>query len=381
MLFTYQFLPSINNIASTSWNSIADDSYPFIRHEFLSALENSESACKKTGWQAFHLTVYEHDQLIAVMPLYLKDHSYGEYVFDWAWADAYHRNGISYYPKLLSAIPFTPATGQRLAIKHHSANEVTGFICDLLKKTCIEKNIESAHLLFPEKTVADNWQDKQWLKRRGVQFHWYNNNFCSFDDFLATFSSRKRKNLKKERNFVKQQGIDFKIYHGETIKDADWQRFYYFYQVTYAKRSGHGGYLSQDFFEDIAESMPNNLVLVMAYREGEAIAGALNFKDDTTLYGRYWGCLEEVEFLHFEACYYQGIEFCIANQLQRFDPGAQGEHKIQRGFTPTSTWSNHWLARPEFNDAIANFLQRENYVMDDYFNETTAQLPFKKSEN
>ncbi len=377
------FIDSLDQIDCEQWNSITGIDYPFTRYEFLHALEISGATNRKSGWQPQHLLVKNDAlQVIAVMPLYLKYHSYGEYVFDWAWANAYQRHGLEYYPKLLSAIPFTPATGPRLCIKAgEDQHAINTKVCEALFHRAEETRSSSIHILFPEATDSDRFEQLGLPRRSGAQFHWYNQGFNNFDDFLATFSSRKRKNLKKERRVVTEQNLHLEILEGPDISPAIWQRFFYFYQLTYAKRSGHGGYLDQTFFELIAETMPEHLVLVLAYEEkgkGELIAGALNFRDSKTLYGRYWGCIKEYEFLHFEACYYQGIVYCINNGLKRFDPGAQGEHKIQRGFTPITTWSNHWVAHPGFREAIADFLQQDNVHTQRYIAEAKKLLPFRQ---
>ena len=379
------FIDAISKISSTDWNAITGVDYPFTRYEFLSALEKSGAVSRENGWEPHHLLLYDQEELIAVMPLYLKYHSYGEYVFDWAWADAYQKHHLNYYPKLLRAIPFTPATGPRLCIKNnHIEENIYHHVYEALIKEAEKLNASSCHILFPETEVKNCFKQSGFLTRTGVQYHWFNHAFTSFDDFLGTFSSRKRKNLKKERMKVNQQAITLKIFEGDKVSTDIWERFYYFYQMTYAKRSGHGGYLNQRFFEYIAKTMPENIVLVLAYRDGEentnAIAGALNFRDSTTLYGRYWGCVEEFDYLHFEACYYQGIEYCINNKLKRFDPGAQGEHKIQRGFVPISTWSNHWIKHPEFNRAIGDFLAEEKLEIKRYITKAAELLPFKTND-
>lgn len=381
-----KFVDSIEHIGREQWNQLAGTNYPFTRYEFLHAMEVSGATDRKSGWQPHHLVVYDSDsnQLIALMPLYLKTHSYGEYVFDWSWADAYAQHNFEYYPKLVNAIPFTPATGPRLCIRD-GANEdsIYSIVAASLIQQAKDLGVSSIHILFPTPAVSERWQKLGLKRRRGAQYHWLNNNFKTFDDFLSIFSSRKRKNLNKERKRVEEQNLRLEILQGPDISPEIWQRFYYFYQLTYAKRSGHGGYLDQNFFELIASTMAEHLVLVLAYdqnRDNEIIAGALNFKDDKTLYGRYWGCMVEYEFLHFEACYYQGIEYCIAHKLQRFDPGAQGEHKIQRGFTPTETWSNHWIAHPEFRAAIDDFLLRDNQSVAAYIERAQTLLPFKQSD-
>ncbi|MGK0499204.1 MAG: putative N-acyltransferase [Oceanicoccus sp.] len=379
------FIDSITAISAAAWNEITGIDYPFTRHEFLAALELSNASVADSGWQAHHLLAHDdNDQLIAVMPLYLKFHSYGEYVFDWAWSDAYKRHNVEYYPKLLSAIPFTPATGPRLCIKDgEDKMALYPQISQQLLAHAKQINVSSLHILFPQQAAKESFQAQGLSPRRGVQYHWFNQGYSSFSDFVASFSSRKRKNLNKERRQVTEQGLRLEIIEGPNISADSWRRFFHFYQLTYAKRSGHGGYLNKDFFERLAATMPEQLVLVLAYDEQhgeEAIAGALNFRDSKTLYGRYWGCIVEHEFLHFEACYYQGIEYCIAKGLQRFDPGAQGEHKIQRGFTPTETWSNHWIANPEFRHAIDDFLERDNDGISQYIEDAQKMLPFKKSD-
>jgi len=374
-----EFVDRIENIGTEQWNSIAGTDYPFTRYEFLHALENSGAVCDETGWQPQHLTVTHDQQLIAVMPLYLKFHSYGEYIFDWSWASAYERHGLNYYPKLLSAIPYTPSTGPRLCIKAGTdETSVYELVTEALKQHCQSIGASSAHILYPEKQ-ANTQLDQQGFKcRYSVQYHWFNDQFESFDAFLDTFSSRKRKNLRKERKRVAEQGLVLERIEGPDISPELWQTFYTFYQLTYAKRSGHGGYLNQAFFEQAATTMPENLLLVMAKYNNRYIAGALNFRDSKTLYGRYWGCMKEFDFLHFEACYYQGIEYCIEQGLGRFDPGAQGEHKIQRGFTPISTWSNHWIRNDEFQLAINDFLKKESVSIESYIQEASNLLPFKK---
>jgi uncharacterized protein len=374
--FTFQHLSNIDQINADVWNTLCATDYPFLRHEFLAALEHSGSVGGQSGWQPYHLTTYQGDELVAVMPLYIKNHSYGEYVFDWAWAEAYQRHNLNYYPKLVTAIPFTPATGPRLC---------TGVGVD--KKAlmaAIVENIQSQkdrfsswHLLFPETNELEHWQQTELSTRTGCQFHWFNRHYQSFDDFLNSFTSRKRKNIKRERRRVVEQGITLQPLTGQQISEQHLQDFFVFYQATYMKR-GQQGYLTLDFFLQLRRTMASQLVLVMAEKNGQAIAAALCLRDANTLYGRYWGCLEEYECLHFEACFYQGIEFCIANNIQRFDPGAQGEHKILRGFEPIKTWSLHWLAHQGFRAAVDDFLGQEKLGMAQYKRQAATMLPFKK---
>jgi predicted N-acyltransferase len=373
-----RFIDSIEEISTATWNAIAGTDYPFLRHEFLHALEASNSACKATGWTPHHLLVEKSGNPIAVMPLYIKSHSMGEYVFDRAWAEAYRRNGLHYYPKLLSAIPFTPASGPRLAFGDGDATSLIHTVSDALKNACDSIGASGWHLLFPEKDSLPLWQHTECDTRLGCQFHWINRGYQDFDSFLADFASRKRKELKRERRRVIEQNVRLERLTGEQITMEHWQAFYRFYQLTNLKYNGHGGYLTGDFFVRLHQTMRDSLMLVMAYEEsGEAIAGALNFFSSDTLYGRYWGSIKDIEYLHFEACYYQGIEFCIERQLKRFDPGAQGEHKIPRGFQPILTYSQHWVAHTGFQDAIRNFLEQEGEAVKEYQQQACRALPFK----
>ncbi|MGH1470349.1 MAG: GNAT family N-acetyltransferase [Cellvibrionaceae bacterium] len=401
-----QFVDSITEIDINVWNQLCEKGSPFLRYEFLFALEKSGCTTISTGWQPHHLIITDSESalscnVVAVMPLYVKTHSYGEYVFDWAWADAYQRYGHAYYPKLITAIPFTPATGCRIGILKNSVFTEIDVIPSIVQaiKTEIEAlKASSWHCLFPEKTVSDGLHKEDISQRKSSQFHWLNKSYDSFDHFLETFNSRKRKNVKKERKKVIEQGVIIKRKLGKEITEEEWFMFYQFYHLTYFKRSGRQGYLNEEFFKLIASTMPDKMMMVIAYtteeqgeeedkgqeKDGEKkakekmIAASLFFIGNDVLYGRYWGCSEEYEFLHFEACYYQGIEFAIEKQLKKFDPGAQGEHKIQRGFTPVATWSNHWIARDDFRDAINDFLKKEAIGVDHYIQDCKNYLPFKK---
>lgn len=372
-----EFVHHIDTVGAAEWNRLAAGNEPFLRYEFLHALEASGSVGAETGWQPCHITVRSTEQsLLAVMPLYIKDNSYGEYVFDWSWAHAYARTGLEYYPKFMSSIPFTPATGSRLLVDPHGDKKaISTAVFTAVQKLANETGASSWHILFPDKQECQAWQSAGMLTRLGCQFHWFNDGFTGFDDFLQSFAARKRKRLKRERRRVREQEIKLASYTGAEINEALWEAFYQFYQFTYYKR-GQQGYLNKAFFLQIAASMPENLVMVMATLHGKPVGSALCFKNDSTLFGRYWGCREEYDCLHFEACYYQGIDYCIAHGLQRFDPGAQGEHKIQRGFIPLKTWSNHWIAQPEFSDAIAQFLHDETQGVESYRREACALLPF-----
>jgi len=366
----------ISEINQADWNRLCGTDYPFLRYEFLHALEATGCVGPEQGWQPLHLSVERAGEIVAVMPLYLKSHSWGEYVFDWAWADAYQQHGMDYYPKLVTAIPFTPAQGPRLG--HSIAlEELAPTITQGLKELCQKTGASGWHTLFPEPQIKNSLQDQQLLTRLGSQYHWFNNSFSCFDDFLATFNSRKRKNLRKERTKVQQQGVELTTLSGHEISDTALQQFYRFYQMTYLKR-GRQGYLTPEFFEQLRAQIPDQLVLVMASVDQRPVAAALSLRSDDTLYGRYWGCLEEYDSLHFETCYYQGIEYCIREGLTRFDPGAQGEHKIQRGFQPVETWSCHWIQDNDFRPAIARFLNEEEQAMRAQITELTGWLPFRQ---
>lgn len=388
-------LLSINDIDPQTWNALWSD-YPFTQHAFLSALENTGCVDRQSGWQVQHLIYEENSLPVAALPLYLKYNSYGEYVFDWAWADAYQRNGLPYYPKLLSAIPFTPASGPRLGFaasldeqkRQHIVNKLLEYCCSAE----LSANTSSMHILFPFAKDAtylqnahpedsgftgDKRNSKKLLKRLGYQFHWFNNHYTSFDDFLATFNSRKRKNLKRERSRVNEANLQIIVEEGAQISSERWQSFYIFYHTTYLKRSGHYGYLTKEFFQQLATSLGDQVVLISALKKAKPVAMALFFHDQETLYGRYWGCEEDIDCLHFELCYYQGIEYAIKHKLKRFDPGAQGEHKIQRGFTPVYTCSLHHLHNPAFHQAVANFVQQENLHLNHYMQQARAALPFR----
>lgn len=375
------FIANIREVEAADWDALAGSDYPFLRHSFLQALEDSGAACAESGWQPQHLLLHEAGQLCGLMPLYIKSHSYGEYVFDWSWANAYERYGHDYYPKLLTAIPFTPATGPRLVLRDDlDRDKVIPAVVSQMQARAEQLNASSLHILFPDLDETSAWQQAGLMRRSGPQYHWFNRDYQCFENFLADFSSRKRKNLRKERRVVAEQGLRLERLRGDAVSEAQWRFFFHCYQLTYAKRSGHGGYLSEAFFQAIAHAMPEQLLLVLAYHEDKPVAAALNFEGRDTLYGRYWGCVREYDFLHFEACYYQGIEHCIERGLSRFDPGAQGEHKIQRGFTPIRTYSNHWLADPAFADAVQRFIVEEDAHIDAYLQEAAELLPFKQND-
>jgi hypothetical protein len=380
--FHLRFLTSIADIDPDTWDTLAGDAYPFMRHAFFLALEESHSTTAITGWQPYHAIVEkaagDRCKTVAIMPLFLKDNSRGEYVFDWSWADAYQRHGFSYYPKLVTAIPFTPCPGPRICVAPDQDRQaIYKLMSERIPEQAEKLQASSWHILFPEQDLCEAIADLGIQSRVGCQYQWFNRGYQHFDDFLARFSSRKRKTLLKERQKVVDAGITFDMLEGSDITPALWRRFYLFYQSTYFVR-GRAPYLTEEFFIRAGQTMSDNLLLVMAKKDGEYIAGALSFIGANTLFGRYWGCTEEYQFLHFETCYYRGIDYCIAKGLQRFDSGAQGEHKIQRGFEPVLTWSNHWIANPDFDKAIRHFLQDEESYIRRYQKEAMKYLPFKE---
>lgn len=375
----FQFHTGIASIPSATWNTLVNNASPFLQHEFLLALETSGSVSAATGWQPHHLLVLRGGEAVAALPLYIKGHSYGEYVFDWSWADAYRQNGRHYYPKLLSAVPFTPSYATRLLI---AADEDVDAIGKAISTAVIAEakrlSVSSWHVLFPSASESTLLATQGAHQRIATQFHWFNRGYTSFEHYLESFNSRKRKNLRKERRAVQDANIRFERYVGTQISTQMWEIFYRFYQNTYAVR-GQQAYLDLSFFTQLGQTLPERLLLVIALCEDQPIAAALSLQDDKKLYGRYWGCQQEYQFLHFETCYYQGIEYCIENGLQSFDSGAQGEHKIQRGFEPITTYSNHWIADSQFDVAIANYLQEERDHIHQYRDQAATMLPFKVS--
>jgi len=375
MSLELQFCPELHQINREEWNALAKGHYPFLQYDFLMALEKSGAVDTDSGWQPFHLKVCEKGKTVAVMPLYIKTHSYGEYVFDWSWADAYRRYGYHYYPKLLSAIPFTPVTGARLlCASGKDEDSMWQHVTDVLQQQSRDLGLSSVHILYPDTKATKITVPKNWGERQSVQFQWYNRDYHSFDHFLESFASRKRKNVKKERTRVNESGIETQRYFGNTLNATHLEFFYQCYKQTYLKRSGHTGYLNESFFQLVFETMADHILIVQASKEEQPIASALYFYDENGLYGRYWGALQESDGLHFECCYYQGIEFCIEQNIPLFNPGTQGEHKIQRGFEPTLCYSRHWLEHSEFNIAILDFIEREK-------KQTESLLPFKKSKD
>ncbi|MBC7684627.1 MAG: N-acetyltransferase [Bdellovibrionales bacterium] len=378
MNYRTHIVSSLAEVGQAAWDALVasqDKPNPFLSYAFLHALHESGSASADTGWQPQFLALYDGDQLAAAMPLYVKSHSYGEYVFDWAWADAYHRNGQEYYPKLLSAIPFTPVTGPRMLAVDARARTA---LITVLRSTQEASEVSSTHILYPPEEQVKELEDAGFMLRSGVQFHWLNAGYASFDEFLDTLEKKKRKNIRAERRKVHDAGVTMRRVRGADATDADWKLFNRCYQRTY-KAHHSTPYLNLDFFQRIGRSMPDNILLVIAEREGKPIASSMVIHSENTLFGRYWGELEHVPCLHFETAYYQPLEFCIEQKIAVFEGGAQGEHKMARGFLPTKTWSAHWLAHPAFADAVERFLEREKGGIDEYIDELNERNPFKEA--
>ncbi len=373
---------SLEKIPAKDWNTLVGENNPFLHHEFLSALEFTGCVSPKTGWQPQHLVVYEdgplQGRLLGATPMYLKNHSYGEYVFDWAWANAYAQAGAKYYPKLVVSVPFTPVGGPRLLVA--SATEPARIKSKLIQgatQHMQETGASSLHWLFVTEEDSLLLETEDHLLRTGFQFHWSNPGYRDFDDFLSTFTAEKRKKIKRERRHVQEAEIVMEVLTGASITSTHWDIFYEFYVSTI---SAHGAYayLTREFFHRLGETMRDQVVLVLARKEHDYIAGALNLRGADALYGRYWGCRGEFHSLHFETCYYTAIEYSVAQGLRSFEAGAQGEHKLARGFTPVVTRSAHRLTHPKFSRTVADYLARERLDVDLYVNELNEHVPFKK---
>lgn len=363
---------SLQDISRESWNALLqENSSPFVKHEFLSTLEATKCVDGDTGWQTTHLCLHDEGELVGALPLYLKYHSYGEYVFDWAWANAYQQHGQTYYPKALSAIPFTPVQGSRLLCSPQwDPAIVQPLLVQGLKNLVHQNNLSSAHVLFPRTNEITYLKEAGFLIRESIQFHWQNQNYSNFDEFLSSLVLKRRKNIRREREHIHELGITFKHIAGEASTKADWAFFYQCYENTYREHRS-SPYLSFDFFYQLSQLMPKNLHLILAYRGNKAIASSLLLLDDQkqTAYGRYWGCVEYIPLLHFETSYYQAIDYCIREMIQTFEGGAQGEHKMFRGFTPTPLQSAHFIQDPTYRAAIDRFLKQESVGMANYLNE------------
>ena len=369
---TLRILDTLEDVDAAQWNALSGDN-PTLAHAFLDSLHVSGCASASTGWAPQYLSAWDGSRLVGAVPLYVKSHSYGEFVFDWAWAEAYERHGIPYYPKLLAAVPFTPATGARLLARDAG---VRSRLATSLLATARGAKVSSLHVLFPRAEDAQALREAGLMERSSVQFHWRNDGYSSFEEFLAALSHDKRKKIRQERKRVVSAGVGFRRMTGREARAADWDFFHQCYRRTYrAHRSTP--YLNREFFGMLAERMPDNVLLIVAEREAKPVAAALDIFGGGTLYGRYWGSTEFIPGLHFEACYYQGVEFCIERGIALFEGGAQGEHKHARGFLPEATRSFHWLAHPAFERAIDDYLAREGAHISEYVDELNDRSPFK----
>jgi len=379
--FTARTLTSLAGISADEWDVLANPSdrafNPFVSHAFLNALEESGSVGPETGWGPAHILLEVDNVVVGAAPAYLKSHSQGEYVFDHGWADAFERAGGQYFPKLQCAVPFTPATGPRLLIQSGSNEAIyRTALASALVQMVQQNELSSAHITFLPK---DDWRalgEIGFLQRTDQQFHWLNRDYATFDDFLDALSSAKRKNLRKERARALEGGIEIDWVTGSDITEAHWDAFWIFYQDTGARKWGRP-YLTREFFSLVGERMPDNILLIFANRNGQPVAGALNFIGGDTLFGRYWGCTEYHKFLHFELSYYQAIDFAIERKLLRVEAGAQGDHKFIRGYEPVTTYSAHWIENAGFREAVAEYLERERDYITEDMEALSQHSPFK----
>jgi uncharacterized protein len=394
----FQAIPSIGDISAEAWDACANPAAkgaapgsscpvrerynPFISHAFYQALETSRSACPRTGWAAQHLIARRGSEIVGVVPCYLKSHSRGEYVFDSGWADAYERAGGHYYPKLQVSVPFTPATGPRLLAREDipDAAAVRELLAKGLMALCRTVEASSVHVTFARKDEWELLARNGFLQRTDKQFHWVNQGYGSFEDFLGALNSRHRKQVKRERRDALANGITIEHLTGKDLTEAAFDAFFRFYIETGSRKWG-SPYLTREFYSRVAETMPDDILLVMAKRNGRWIAGAINFIGSETLFGRHWGAIEHHPFLHFEVCYYQAIDFAIQRGLQRVEAGAQGEHKLARGYLPTETFSAHYIPDPGFRKAVADYLKRERQYVSHAVDELTEYAPFRKASD
>ena len=370
---------SLAGIAAEDWNRLCGDDYPFLRHEFLNLAEETGCVSESSGWTPRHLTIGEPGELRAAMPLYEKSHSWGEFVFDWAWANAYNQAGLPYYPKLVSAIPFTPAPCRKMLLAGADDAEAASGLLQAAVQLAVDTECSSFHMLFPAPEEVPLLESAGLLVRKDCQFHWHNRGYAAFDDFLATFTAAKRKKAKRDRRRVEEHGITFRRVAGGDMSLADWSVVHRLISRTFMQR-GSLPYFNEAFFVGLGEAMPDNLLVILARKDEQTVAAAVFFESDTTLYGRYWGSDGHYDALHFETCYYQGIDYCIDTGKQVFEPGTQGEHKISRGFAPETTWSAHWLAHPEFADAVSRYLDEEARHIDRYMDAVDSRSPYKAPE-
>lgn len=385
MSLTAEIIGRIAEVDARTWNSLDATDHPFLKHAFLDALESTRCVGADSGWIPAHVVVREQRtaRIVAAIPQYLKTHSWGEFIFDWSWAQSYQRAGLEYYPKQLSAIPFTPVTGPRFLLHREAAadparaSELRDMLAAVLLESARQTGASGAHVNFTLAADQDALERAGFMRRHDCRFLWRNRGYRSFDDFLATFRADKRKKAKRERRKVVEAGISFRTLAGEAIDEAAWRTIFGFSERTFL-RHGNGHYLNVEFLQRVATALPGTVTVKLAERAGAAVAAAIFFEGGGGLYGRYWGSATQEDSLHFEACYYQGIEHCIARGLRFFDPGTQGEHKLARGFEPTRTTSAHWLEHAGFRDAVDRYLGRERAAIDQYLESAREHLPFQR---
>ena len=373
---------NLRRVDCAEWNRLNPSNNPFLRYEFLAALENNNCLGERHGWFPRYFLYYTDDhRLVAAAPGYIKTNSYGEFVFDWAWAEAYQKNALPYYPKMVVSVPYTPVTGARMLISSDvDYTETARTMIRSVRDFCERQNLSSLHWLFTLPHETDLLESDGLLRRLGCQYHWANDSYDCFDDFLSRLRARKRKQIKRERRRSHEQGIELVTKHGNELSESEIALMHHYYASTFDKKWGEAS-LTLGFFKDVARTMGESIVVVFARKAGQIIACSIMFRSSESLFGRYWGCDEDYNSLHFETCFYRGIDYCIANKLLRFEPGAQGEHKIWRGFLPTKTWSAHWIADRRFRDAIANYLQQETEMMESRCKYLMRYSPFHRDHD
>ena len=381
--YRLKIIENLTEVPPANWDALLpSDASPFLKHAFLSTLEETGCVGGDTGWQVAHLGLYQADRLIGAMPLYLKQHSYGEFVFDWSWAQAYQQQGMQYYPKALCAIPFTPVQGSRiLCAPNQASSQIQSQIITGLKSIILQNQLSSAHVLFPPNEQIEALVEQGFMLRDSVQFHWHNQEFSSFEQFLSALTMKRRKNIRREREQVAREGIAFRHVAGQLANNEDWEFFYRCYENTYREHLS-SPYLSEAFFKLLGQRMPENLHLIIAQRNNKPIAASLLVVDtiSSKAYGRYWGATDHIPLLHFETAYYQAIDYCISHGIQTFEGGAQGEHKMARGFIPTTIYSAHFIADPRFAKAVKHFLERERQGIAAYVDELAEHSPLKSTK-
>lgn len=392
MTYSIKAVSGIHEIGQGVWDAVANPALvapdcglaydPFLSYSFLSALEESGSAAAETGWAPYHLQLQseETEEVLGVIPMYLKSHSQGEYVFDYNWADAFERAGGRYYPKLQISVPFTPATGRRILTgASENSTEYAQYLLSGVMQVAEKMSVSSVHVTFATKEQYEQMGEIGFLQRTHQQFHWLNDGYRDFDDFLSALSAKKRKNIRRERRDAVAAGLEIECLTGADIEEHHWDAFYRFYVDTGSRKWG-SPYLTREFFSIVGERMPEDILLVMAKREGRYVAGAINFIGGECLFGRNWGCIEHHPFLHFELCYYQAIQFAIERGLKRVEAGAQGTHKLARGYLATHTYSNHWIVNQSFSEAVQHFLKQERAYIDEEIDYMGEHSPFKKTD-